>query len=623
MLGTFRRGRANVLIWALMAALVIGLAGFGIGAGGGISNQNVARVDGLPVTADDYARALQQELRALTQQTGRQLTMTEARQYGIDRMVLARLVNDTALDAEADRLGLSTGDAAVRARLMESPAFQGPDGKFDRDTYTFALDRIGLKPTDFEEIVREEATRDLVASGIQAAATIPDSEALAVLDFLGEKRSFEWLRLDAALLPEPVPAPTDAELQAEHEAHAADRYTRPETRQITYASITPEALAAGIEIPEADLRAAYDAAADHFQTPERRALDRIGFPTEADAQAAKSRLDANAIDFDALAAERGLKPEDIDQGTLAAADLAPEARDAVFGPDAPGIVGPVPTPLGPSLYRINAIMAGKTTPFEEAKDQLAKDRALEQAKRQIAEDTAHIEDLIAGGATVEEIASETVLELGNLALNSDTSGGIADDPAFRTAADAATEGEETDLIELQDGGLATLRVDKIEPPAVIPLDEIRDRVAADWTRETTAEALSALAVDDIAELKGGLTFAALAQRFDRPIRSAGPLTRGDTAEGAPPGLVADIFAAADGAAVTYTDGDGVILAQITGIAPFDPEAPESAPILEQVRAQYRQQARDDVLALYTDALRSNGDLRINQPLIDSTLARFP
>ena len=71
-----------------MAALVVGLAGFGIGAGGGLSSQNVARVGDRPVTADDYARAMQQELRALNAQIGRSLTMAEARQYGVDRMVL-------------------------------------------------------------------------------------------------------------------------------------------------------------------------------------------------------------------------------------------------------------------------------------------------------------------------------------------------------------------------------------------------------------------------------------------------------------------------------------------------------------------------------------------------------
>ena len=73
MLGSFRNKRGGILIWALLAALIVGLAGFGIGAGGGIVSQNVARVGDEAVTADAYVRAMQQELRALTQQVGRQL----------------------------------------------------------------------------------------------------------------------------------------------------------------------------------------------------------------------------------------------------------------------------------------------------------------------------------------------------------------------------------------------------------------------------------------------------------------------------------------------------------------------------------------------------------------------
>ncbi len=512
---------------------------------------------------------------------------------------------------------------AVRAQVVDAPAFHGADGKFDREAYTSALARVGLKPSDFEDLLRRESSRDLIANAIEAPATLPDREALTVLGFLGEKRSFNWLRLDAGLLPTPVPAPTDAELQAEHDAHAADRYTRPETRQISYASITPEALAASIEIPDNELRAAYQADIAKFQVPEKRALDRIGFGTAEEAAAAKARLDAGEIDFDALAAERGLKPEEIDQGIVAADALPAEARDAVFGVDGPGIVGPVTTPLGPALYRINAIMAAKTTPFEEAKAGLAKDRALAEAKKQIADDTGHIQDLIAGGATLEEIASETVLQLGSLALNSETTGGIADDKTFRDAALKANVGEETDLVELAGGGLATLRVDKIDPPAVIPLAEIRDRVAADWTRARTVEALDKLAVGFIAELNGGLSFADLAQRLGRQEQHVDPLTRGETAPGAPAGLVADIFAAAEGAAVTRPDGDTLILAQLADIEAFDPKAEASKSILDNLRSQYRGQARDDVLALYTGALRDRAGVTVNQSLIESTLSRFP
>ena len=68
-------------------------------------------------------------------------------------------------------------------------------------------------------------------------------------------------------------------------------------------------------------------------------LDRIGFGTDEEAAAAKARLDAGEIDFDALATERGLKPEEIDQGFVAADALSAEARDAVFGAAGPASSG--------------------------------------------------------------------------------------------------------------------------------------------------------------------------------------------------------------------------------------------------------------------------------------------
>ena len=370
MLGSFRNRRGGILVWAILVLLMLGLAGFGIGAGSGISNTSVAKVGSERIDADAYVRAMQQELRSLTQQTSRDISITEARQYGIDRMVLARLVDDAALDSEAARLSLSASDKTVQDQVFATKAFQGPDGKFSRDAYTYALERINLRPSEFETLLRREAGRELVASSVQAPATMPPTAAATILAFLGERRTFDWLRLDPALLPAPVAAPTDSDLDAEYKAHP-ERYTRPETRAITYASVTPEALAKTIEIPDADVRAAYDASLAHYQTPERRALDRIAFPTAADAAAAKARLDSGEATFETLATERGLQPADTDQGTLTADQLDPAARTAVFGSDGPGIVGPVDTPLGPSLYRVNAVLAATTTAFDDAKAGIA------------------------------------------------------------------------------------------------------------------------------------------------------------------------------------------------------------------------------------------------------------
>ncbi len=622
MLNTFRATRSNILVWILMGLLIIGLAGFGITMGGGLGSRDVARVGDQRISVDDFSRSMSQELNSLSSQLGRSLPMTEARQFGLDRMVLARLVNDAAIDGEAAALGISAGDETVSAQILAAPAFRGIDGNFDRQTYAFALQRLGLTPSAFEEQIRREAARSLVTAGVRASTAMPDTLALTLLGFMGETRGFDWVRLDATLLTEPVTPPTEAELAAWHEANP-DRYTRPETQVITYAAVRPSELAAGIEVDEADLRAVYEADTVRFRTPERRILDRIGFASDEAAQAARARLDAGEIDFDALAAERGLSPTEIDQGQVTAAALSADARAAVFEHDGPGIVGPVPTPLGPSLYRINAVLAERVTPFEEARPTLATERALETARAQVNAEMARIDDLIAGGATLEEIATETVMDLGTIELNAETQDGIAGDPAFRQLATGAHVGEETDLAELSDGGLVALRVEAVEPAEVLPLDEIRERVAADWTAARTSEALMALVERERAALTGDAGLADLAGRFSLTVESLPPVGRGVELPGMPPALIDALFAAEPGAILHEADGEGVIVAELTAIEAFDPDAPQSAEILATVGEQFRAQTADDVLGLFVAALRNREGVFVSEELIDTALAQFP
>lgn len=622
MLNFLRAKHSRILVWSLAILIVVGLAGFGISSSGALQTNTVAAVGDRTIATDDYARALDQELRTLSNQIGRALPMAEARQYGIGEMVLARLVNDAALNHEADRLVLSVGDVVVRDQIVEVPAFQGPDGKFSRDTYTFALQRSGLSSSHFEEQIRHEATREMIATSLQSAITQPPIAARTVLDYLGERRGFDWLALEPAMLTEPVPAPTAADLDSEYTAHP-ERYTKPETRHVTYVSVTPESLAPSIDVPEADLRAVYDQSGERFNTPEKRLLDRIGFATDADAAAARARLDAGEIDFDALAAERGLTADQIDQGSVAAAALAADAREEIFGAEGPGIVGPLPSTLGPSLYRINAILAASSVPFEEAREELRQERALTLAAQQISDETAGIEDLVAGGATLEEIANETDLALGTLELNSATLGGIADDAAFRDLANSTEPGDLTDLVQLASGGIATLRIDGIDAPTLLPLDEVRERVAAAWTADETDRRLLALAEGFAGELDEGLGMEALATRLGSSAQVAPPMTRGEILPGATPELIADIFAAESGDAVVVPDTGGVILARLTSVEPFDPDTEENAGILANAQAQFQAQAADDALALFTFALRNQAGVTVNQAEIDAVMTSFP
>ena len=167
-----KRKGASILVWVMMAMLVVGLGGFSItNFGGGVSS--IGRVGDREITTQDYATALRSEINAFSAQVGQQLTGAQALQLGVDRKARENLISATALDNEAARLGVSVGDARVAREITGIKAFQGTGGKFDRDTYRFALERNNLTQAAFEADMRDDLARTLLTSAVAGGFTAP------------------------------------------------------------------------------------------------------------------------------------------------------------------------------------------------------------------------------------------------------------------------------------------------------------------------------------------------------------------------------------------------------------------------------------------------------------------
>ena len=54
---------------------------------------------------------------------------------GVAREALQRLITQAALNQELQRLRIVTPDQAVRQTVFAMPAFRGPNGQFDRQTF--------------------------------------------------------------------------------------------------------------------------------------------------------------------------------------------------------------------------------------------------------------------------------------------------------------------------------------------------------------------------------------------------------------------------------------------------------------------------------------------------------
>jgi peptidyl-prolyl cis-trans isomerase D len=611
------KGKAsNFFVWVILLLLIVGLAGFGATNFGG-SVQSVGRVGDTEIEINRYALEMQQELRAMAAQQGRTVPMVEATELGLPQAVLGRVVGQAAMEDEAASRGLSVGDEAVSEQILAIPAFQGVDGNFDRQAYQFTLESSGLTVAEFEERIRTETAANLVQSAVAAGVILPPVFTERLYAYAREARNVTWARLGPEDLETIVPEPTEEELVAFHEANP-ELFTAPETKAITYAWLTPDMLLATIAPDEDALRAVYDERIEEFVQPERRLVERLVFPDEAAAQAAKAGIDAGEVDFEALVAERGLELPDVDLGDVTEAELG-AAGAAIFALAEPGVAGPAPSSLGPALFRVNAILAPRNITFEEAREDLLPEVQMDRARRAISDMVDDLDDRLAGGATIEDMASETDMELGQIDFTAETDEGIAAYASFREAAAAAQPDDFAEIVEIPEGGVFALRVDEVRPPTLQPLDEVREAAVAAWKAEET-ERLMADEAGVVAEsIRGGREMAAVRL----PLGTERGMTREMFVEGTPADFVAQVFEMDAGEIRVISDATGAWIVRLDLVTEADQNSPEAQALKTIFGQQGTQALATDVLQAFTQALIATKGVEVNQAAINAVHANFP
>ncbi|WP_371154245.1 SurA N-terminal domain-containing protein [Jannaschia sp. 2305UL9-9] len=609
--------KSNIVVWAILGLLVLALGGFGAGQFGG-SLSSVATVGNREITVQDYANAIQQEQQRLSQQTGQSLTLQQMQLFGLDQQVMERLLSGAALEHEADLMKISVGDAEVASRITRNPAFTGLSGGFDREGYAFALRNAGLNEKRFEARVRDEAARELLQAAVIGGVEVPDTYVDKILDWLAETRDLTVAEVGLAQLGDLALSPSNADLEAFYDENAA-AFETPETRRITYAWITPDALVADVEVDDARLRERYDEMSDVFRQPARVLAERLNFRDLATAESALAAIEAGETDFDTLVEDRGLTLDDVDQGEIAATDVDAGIADVLFALEEPGLAGPVETSLGPAIYRVNAILDATEVPFEDVREELAAVVALDTARRQIDAAREDIDDLLAGGATLEELAGETDMILGQADVFAGASGGPLDYDAFRAAALAVEEGDFPELESLSDGGLFALRLDGIDAPTTPPLADVRMEVEQAWQDDTTARRLAETAQDLASRIEAGETF----EDVGLTAETVAGVARDGTVEGLPPTLLPQLFEVEEGTVIAERGTPSVAyVVRLDAIVPVDPEDDQTAELRSAIETQLRGDIAGDVFDAYGQAVRTRIGFNIDQQAVQAVQSQL-
>ena len=619
-MSSFLKGKskgAKFLLPILFTLLIAGLVGFGTDSPNGGRTTSLGEVGDTDIPISVYAQEFSRSVNTFGQQFGRLPNTQEVSLLGLQNSALSAAVAAASFKTEIARLGISVGDERVAEEISSISGLQRLEGGFNREDYERILANSGFTVTEFEEQTRTGLAQSILENSVLGGISSPQTHARVFLDFGLETRNVEYVVLNSGQLANPVGLPNQAALESFYQANL-DNYQSETTRNLTYVILTPEDVADSINIPDEDLMRTYEASGDRFNRPAARIVDRLAFSDEESANTAKADIESGTTDFDKLVADRGLSLTDVDQGDVLLGQIGDEFDAEIFGSDALGVFGPYPTPLGPALFRVNAVINAEVISFENARPDLLAEAQAAAAARAIQEEFNAIDDLLAAGASLEEVAEETPMVLGTYALTDSSDEGVAAYQEFRDEGNRVSASDFPKLVDLPDGGLLALRLDSVTEPAPIPLDQITDQVTTDWQAQENLALLRAEADRVVSLASTGTAFSSMSLSSQNVTR----LTRNSVDTELPPVLVENLFNAQTGDVLASENGGSMIVARLREVNAFDPAAAENQDVIAAMRAQIDQQIASEILTQFVNATSEREGVRINQLIIDQVNANI-
>jgi peptidyl-prolyl cis-trans isomerase D len=609
-------GRAIMAV--MMSVIIISFAIWGIGdIFRGFGAHDLAQVGRVEISADNFRNAFQTELQRQQRLERRNITSEEAHQTGLDRQVLSRLVADAAFDDQARTLGLAMSDAEIKKAIMKDEAFKGMTGTFDRQMLAAYLREEGFTEKTYVENQRAVYLRRQIIESLTAGLQLPKAMLEAIFRFQMEGRDVDYIVLPFSSVG-PLPAPANKELEQFYEDNLAF-YAIPEYRSLVVLAVTPQSLAKADSVTDADAEARYEEIKyERFGAPEKREVEQILYPNEAEADEAYHKLGAGKT-FDDLLKEKNLTPKDASLGTLARTGLVDKAvAEAAFSLKKDEVSAPVQAQFGTVILRVRKIVPSTVKPYSEVAAAIKGEIALKRAQSEIGKTRDAIEDERTSGKSLTEAARSVGLEPRVIdaidASGNDPKGApvkdLAEGPALVKAAFASDIGVDNDILRLANGGYQWFEVTKIDKARDKTFAEARADVEKAWREEQSGKRLTAKTAELVKKLDAGESIAAVAAaEGNLAVKHASDVRRG-LSSGLPQNFVNEIFHVTVHRAGTIPNEEGgAYLFQVTNssVPPFDPQDPE----LISTKADAKNGYVEDALAQYLAKLESDIGVKLN------------
>ncbi|HEX8526650.1 SurA N-terminal domain-containing protein [Allosphingosinicella sp.] len=520
MLRTFRRKLTSWLMLGFLglAVLAIVVTGFGTGGigglpAGGTAGVVLAEVEGQEIKSDQLETLLRRQLDEARRQNPNATMAMLLAQGAYDRMLYS-LISARSLWAFGRQQGLTVSDRMIDSVIANYQQFKDFSGQFDEGLFRRSLQAAGIS----EQQLRQEIALDLMQQQLQVPvalnARLPDSVVAQYAAAMLERRLGSIVIVPTEIMKAGV-APSDAQIAAHYQRNR-QRFTVPERRVLRYALLGREQLGDSVRATDAEIAAFYQRNSARFAGTENRVLQQVVVQDEAIARRIVAQVQGGSS-FAAAAQQAEFSASDIALGAKTRQQYAElssnEVANAVFGAAQGATVGPLRSPLGWHVVRVEGITrtAGKT--IEAARAEIAPEIERGKLQQALTALVTRIDERVGNEEDFEQIVRAerlTVTETPPVTSTGAAPGvqwqAGAELPQLLGAAFAIDPDDPQPMVETlaPNQRYAFVSVARTIPAAVPPLAQIREAVLADLIRETALQRAKALAERIAARINGGV-----------------------------------------------------------------------------------------------------------------------
>ncbi|MDP6416793.1 MAG: peptidyl-prolyl cis-trans isomerase, partial [Gammaproteobacteria bacterium] len=343
----------------------------------------------------------------------------------------------------------------------------------------------------YRETLRQQMIMAQLASAYSSSNFITETEMQRVAELTAQTRDFRYLSVTLGTRTLGT-AIGDVEIQAYYDTNSED-FAEEETVVVRYVTLDKDAIAEEIQVDEAELRALYESERDSFEGASEKRASHIMFEVGSDlsedealqlASAAQQRL-VDGKDFGELALELSTDVLSAEQGgDIGYSDggaFPAEIEEMLEVLNLNEVSGPVVTEFGVHLVKLTEDAENVFQSYEEVVERLERDLKSAEVELIYAE---RLEDL--SNLAFETGELTTISEELNLTIEeSDPTGraggrGIFTNQQVVAAAfadEVLLEGNNSDVLELNESQSVVLRVQEFNEANVRPLEEVEPEIA--------------------------------------------------------------------------------------------------------------------------------------------------